>query len=64
MQYDEIRVREQRRDGERIVEIDGYNRPRPDSKYTEYRRIAIVDLTEDQVRTLHTRLGDILDQWE
>jgi len=64
MQYDDITVREKSKDGERIVEIDGYNKPSPESKYTEYRRIAVADLTESQARTLHNELGAILTGWD
>ena len=62
MKFDEIEAREVERDGERVIQIDGHNRPHPDSKYTEYRRVAIVDLTEDQARGLRDRLGDLLGE--
>lgn len=57
MQFDEIEVREVERDGEIVVQIDGYHRPRPESKYPEYRRVVIVDLTEEQATTLHEQLA-------
>jgi len=60
MQYDDIEVRTVERDGETVVQIDGYNRPQPESKSPEYRRIVLVDLTEDQARELHARLGELL----
>lgn len=59
-QYDSIDVRTTTRDGSRIVEIDGYYRPLPESKPAEYRRHAIADLTESQARDLHDRLGALL----
>lgn len=57
MQFDEIEVREVERDGETVVQIDGYHRPRPESKYPEYRRVVIVDLTEEQAKALHEQLA-------
>ena len=64
MQFEDLELREQRRDGERIVELDGYNRLRTESKPAEYRRVALVDLTEAQVRELHARLGELIDEWD
>ncbi|UTF54723.1 hypothetical protein [Natronosalvus rutilus] len=64
MQYDEIDLRVRERDGERILEIDGYFRPFPESKSSEHRRNAIVDLTESQARQLHEDLGEYLAAWK
>ncbi|WP_306060917.1 hypothetical protein [Natronococcus wangiae] len=64
MQYDEIDLRVRERDGERRIEIDGYFRPYPESKFSEYRQNAIVDLTEEQARQLYAELGEQLAAWE
>ncbi|WP_090508390.1 hypothetical protein [Natronorubrum sediminis] len=64
MQYDEIDLRVRERDGERRIEVDGYFRPHPESKSSEYRRSAIVDLTEAQARQLYDELGEQLAAWE
>jgi len=60
MRYDDIDVREVEVDGETVIQIDGYHRPTPESKYTEYRRNVLVDLTRAQARALHDDLADIL----
>lgn len=60
MQYDEIEVRPVERDGETVIQLDGYHRPLPESKYPEYRRVVIVDLTEAQARDLREELDAIL----
>ncbi len=62
MQYDEIDVREVDQNGEMVIQIDGYHRPRPESKYPEYRRVVILDLTEAQARKLRARLGELLGE--
>ncbi|XVH33698.1 hypothetical protein ACNS7O_17430 (plasmid) [Haloferacaceae archaeon DSL9] len=64
MQYDEIDLRVREDDGRRVVEVDGYFHPHPESKPPEYRRIAIVDLTEEQARKVHDDLGRILTESE
>jgi len=64
MQYDDIDLRVRERDDERRIEVDGYYRPQPESKSSEYRRHAIVDLTKKQARQLHDELGDLLEAWE
>lgn len=64
MQFKDIEVRERQRDGERVVEVDGYNQVGPESKAPEYRRVALLDLSEAQARELHARLGDLLEAWE
>ncbi|WP_254533765.1 hypothetical protein [Natrinema gelatinilyticum] len=60
MQYDEIELRVHERDGRQIFELDGYFRPQPESKPPEYRRNAIIDLTEEQAQRLHDDLGEYL----
>ncbi|SDD58334.1 hypothetical protein [Natrinema hispanicum] len=62
MEYDEIDLRLRERDGQRIIEIDGYFRPHPESKTSEYRRHAIIDLTEEQAQTLHDDLEECLTE--
>ena len=62
MRYDEIEVREVDRNGETVIQIDGYNRPQPESKYTEYRRVVLVNLTEAQARELHSELGELIEE--
>ena len=62
MQFDDIEVRRIERNGETVIQLDGYHRPQPESKYTEYRRVVLVDLTTDQARRLRDRLGDILER--
>ena len=64
MQYSEIDLQIRNANGEHIVEIDGYHHVQPESKTGEYRRVAIVDLTESQVRELHERLGNVLAKWD
>ncbi len=64
MRFDEIDLRVRERNEERVIEVDGYFRPHPESKSTEYRRNAIVDLTEKQARQLHDELGEQLAAWE
>jgi hypothetical protein len=64
MRYDNIEVRVRETDGEQVVEIDGFHRVQPESKPTEYRRIAIVDLSTEQARELHDRLGTIVSEWD
>ena len=61
MRYDTIEVREVEQDGETVIQVDGYHRPQPESKYTEYRRVVLVDLTRDQARQLRPRLDEILE---
>jgi len=63
MQYDQIELRV-REDGERVVELDGYHHVTPESKPAEYRRVAILDLTEQQARAVHQRLGELLAGWD
>lgn len=60
MQYDQIDLRVRDRDGERIIEIDGFYHPNPESKYTEYERHVIADLTDAQAQRLHEQLGTVL----
>jgi len=62
MRYDDIEVREVEVDGETIIQIDGYHRPTPESKYTEYRRNVLVDLTPAQAKTLYDDLGTLLEE--
>lgn len=64
MQYDEIDLRVRTTDGSRIVEIDGYHHVHPESKPGEYRRIAVLDLTEAQARELHGKLAALIDEWD
>jgi hypothetical protein len=64
MQYDEIDLRVRTTDGSRVVEIDGYHHVRPESKPGEYRRIAVLDLTEEQARDLHAELGGLVEEWD
>jgi hypothetical protein len=64
MKYDDFEVRVRERNGEKTVEIDGFHRVQPESKPTEYRRIAVVDLSAEQTRNLHDRLGTILSEWD
>jgi hypothetical protein len=64
MQYNDIDVRVRDADGDRIVEIDGYHHVQPESKFNEYRRIAVVDLSEAQARELFDRLGAIIAEWD
>ena len=60
MQYDDIEVCTRESNGEHVVEISGYHRVQPESKPGECRRVAIVDFSEAQARTLHDRLGGLL----
>ena len=64
MKYDDIEVRVRETDGEQFVEVDGFHRVQPESKPTEYRRVAIVDLSMEQARQLHDRLGTIVSEWD
>lgn len=64
MQYDNIDLRVREANGENIVEIDGYHHVQPESKPGEYRRIALVDLSEEQARQLYDQLGDIVTEWD
>lgn len=64
MQYHEIDLRVREANGAQVVEIDGYHHVQPESKSSEYRRIALVDLTEIQARELYDRLGDIIADWD
>lgn len=60
MQYDEIDLRVRERDGVRVIEVDGYFQPHPESKSPEYERHAVVDLTEEQARKLYDDLDECL----
>ena len=64
MQYEEIDMRVRKENGTRVVEIDGYHHVQPESKSSEYRRIALVDLSETQARELHDQLGDLIATWD
>lgn len=64
MQYDEIDLNVRESNGNHVVEIDGYHHVQPESKAGEYRRVAIVDLSEAQARELHDRLETLVDGWD
>jgi len=64
MRYDDIEVRVRETNGERVVEVDGFHRVQPESKPSEYRRVAIVDLSAEQARSLRDRLGTIIAEWD
>lgn len=64
MQYDDIEVRRRETNGRTVVEIDGYHHVQPESKFDEYRRVPLVDLTETQARELYDRLGALIDEWD
>lgn len=64
MRYDDIEARVRERDGERVVEVDGYFRPHPESKPPEYERKAVLDLTPGQARRLHEDLEECLTRVE
>ena len=64
MQYKTLEVRETTINGNRIISVDGFHRVYPESKPAEYRRVALVDLSEEQVRELHERFGELIDSWE
>lgn len=64
MQFHEIDLRVREANGAHVVEIDGYHRVQPESKSGEYRRIALVDLSEGQAHELYARLGDIIADWD
>lgn len=64
MQYDEIDLRVREANGTHVIEIDGYHHVQPESKSGEYRRVALVDLSEAQARELHEELGILIDEWD
>lgn len=64
MEYQDIDVRVRTVGGEHTVELDGYHRVQPESKSGEYRRVALVDLSEEQARHLSKRLAEIVSEWD
>lgn len=64
MQYDEIDIRHSSVEGINVIQMDGYHRPFPVSKSDEYRRVPIVDLTEEQARELYEKLRAAIADWD